>query len=40
MGEMRNAYTIFGGSPEENYFRDLGLDRRITLKWFLNFERG
>jgi hypothetical protein len=40
MEQMRNAYTILGGNPEEKYFRDLGLDRRIILKLFLNSERG
>jgi hypothetical protein len=40
MGEMRNAYKILGGNPEENHFRNFGLDRRIILKWFLNSERG
>jgi hypothetical protein len=40
MGKMGNSYEILGGNPEENHFRDLGIDRRIILKWFLNSERG
>jgi hypothetical protein len=37
MGEMRNAYRIFVGKPEGKRLRsDLGIEKRIILKWILN----
>jgi hypothetical protein len=34
MGEMKNAYEILTGQPE-NYSEDLVVDGRIILKWIL-----
>jgi hypothetical protein len=36
MGEIRNAYRILVGKPEEkNPLEDLGVDGRITLRWII-----
>jgi hypothetical protein len=34
MMEMRNAYNILVGKPEEKYhLEDIGIDGKITLEW-------
>jgi hypothetical protein len=36
MGEMRNAYNVLVGRPEEkNHLEDLGIDGRIILERIL-----
>jgi len=36
-GRDTNAYRILVGRPEENYqLEDIGVDRRILLKWLFN----
>jgi len=40
-GRDANAYRILMGSPEENYqLEDIGVDRRILLKWLFNKRYG
>jgi len=36
-GRDKNVYKILVGSPEGNYqLEDIGVDRRILLKWLFN----
>jgi len=36
MGEMRNAYKISVGKPDETgHSGELGVDGKVILKWFL-----
>lgn len=35
-GEMRNAGRALAGKPAENNFEDLGIGRRMILKWAIN----
>jgi hypothetical protein len=35
-GEMRNAGRALAGKPAENIFEDLGIGRRMILKWVIN----
>jgi hypothetical protein len=36
LGELKNAYKILVGRPEgRNDMKDLGIGRRIILKWIL-----
>jgi len=40
-GRDANAYKILVGSPEGNYqLEDIGVDRRILLKWLFNKQYG
>jgi hypothetical protein len=36
MGGVRGVYSVLVGKPEGKYYlEDLGIDRRIILKWIL-----
>jgi hypothetical protein len=40
-GRDANVYRILVGRPEENYqLEDIGVDRRILLKWLFNKQYG
>jgi len=40
-GRDANVYRILMGSPEGNYqLEDIGVDRRILLKWLFNKRYG
>jgi hypothetical protein len=40
-GERRDAYTALVGEPEgKNPFEELGIDRRIILKWIYKTWNG
>jgi hypothetical protein len=42
MGEMRNAYTLLVGKPEEkrrDHLEDLGVNGRVIIKWILQRNR-
>jgi hypothetical protein len=41
MGETRNAYKIlFKNLKGRDHLEDLGVDRRVILKWILRKESG
>jgi hypothetical protein len=41
MGDRRGAYRILWGDlSERDHLEDLGLDRRIILKWILRSKIG
>jgi hypothetical protein len=35
MRKMRNPYKIFVGNCERDHLEELGIDRRMLLRWFL-----